>query len=131
MADKISDVMTPNPATCEPDDTVREAATAMKEGDFGAVVVCENDDVRGILTDRDIVIRVVAERQDPSTAKVRDAYTTDPTTLSPDAGIDDAVAAMREADVRRLPVVEGSKVVGIVSIGDLAVARDEKSALAD
>src|SRR4051812_8683537 len=112
MADKIRDVMTPNPATCEPEDSVQDAAKAMKDGDFGAVVVCENAEVRGILTDRDIVVRTVAEGEDPSSTKVREAYTTDPTTLSPDESIDDAVAAMRDADVRRLPVIEGSKVVG-------------------
>ena len=131
MAQTIRDVMTSNPATCKPDDSSVDAARAMRDGDFGAVVVVDNDQVRGILTDRDIVVRVVAEGKDPSSTEVRQAFTTDPTTLSPNASIDDAVAAMREANVRRVPVVEGSKVVGIVSIGDLAVARDEKSALAD
>ena len=131
MADKIRDVMTADPATFEPGDKVSDAAKAMSKGDFGAVVVCENDQVRGILTDRDIVVRAIAEGKDPKTTEIGAIFTTDPTTLSPDDGIDDAVTALREANVRRLPVVEGSRVVGIVSIGDLAVARDEKSALAD
>ena len=131
MTDSIRDVMTPDPATCEPADNVRDAAKAMSKGDFGAVVVCEDDQVRGILTDRDIVVRAVAEGKDPDATEVREVFTTDPTTLSPDDSVDDAVTAMREANVRRLPVVEGSAVAGIVSIGDLAVARDEKSALAD
>ena len=108
-----------------------DAAKAMKKGDFGAVVVCENDQVRGILTDRDIVVRAISEGKDPSSTRIGDVYTTGPNTLSPGDSIDDAVSAMREADVRRLPVVEDSRVVGIVSIGDLAVARDERSALAD
>jgi CBS domain-containing protein len=131
MADRIRDVMTPDPATCEPDDSIVEAARAMRDGDFGAVVVVENDQVRGILTDRDIVVRAVADGKDPGATEVGEVFTTDPTTLSPDDGIEDAVEAIRQADVRRLPVVDGTKIVGIVSIGDLAVARDERSALAD
>jgi CBS domain-containing protein len=131
MADSIRDVMTPNPRTFTPDQSLVEAARAMSEGDFGAVVVAGDGGVRGILTDRDIVVRAVAEGKDPSATKVSEAFTTEPTTLSPDDSLDDAVHALRESNVRRLPVVEGSEVVGIVSIGDLAQARDEKSALAD
>jgi CBS domain-containing protein len=131
MTEKIRDVMTPKPATVEPGDKVSDAAKAMRDGDFGAVVVVANDQVRGILTDRDIVVRAIAEGKDPATTQVEEVFTTDPTTLSPDDDIDDAVSALRDANVRRLPVVEDSQIVGIVSIGDLAVARDEKSALAD
>jgi len=123
--------MTPNPATCTPSDTVLDAARAMSEGDFGAVVVTEGGGVRGVLTDRDIVVRAVAEGKEPASTEIRDVFTTEPATLSPDDSLDRAVEALREAHVRRLPVVEGSEVVGIVSIGDLARARDEKSALAD
>jgi CBS domain-containing protein len=123
--------MTPDPATCRPSDTAFDAARAMSEGDFGAVVVAEEEGVRGILTDRDIVIRAVAEGRDPKTTEIGEIFTTEPTTLSPDQSLDDAVDSLRSSNVRRLPVVEGTKVVGIVSIGDLALARDEKSALAD
>ena len=131
MTASIREVMTESPATCTPSDRVLDAAQAMSKGDFGAVVVTENEAVRGILTDRDIVVRVVAEGKDPATTEIREAFTTEPATLSPGDSLDDAVATLREAHVRRLPVVEGSEVVGIVSIGDLALARDEKSALAD
>lgn len=132
MADRIREVMTEDPATCSPEDTALDAAKAMRDGDFGAVVVVgENEQVRGILTDRDIVVRVVADGRDPSAAPISEAFTTEPTTLAPDDSLDDAVDALREAHVRRLPVVEDDRVVGIVSIGDLAEARDEKSALAD
>ena len=132
MADAIRDLMTKEPATFRTDEPVREAAKAMSEGDFGAVVVCgEGDEVRGILTDRDIVVRVVAEGKDPASTPISAAFTTEPTTLAPEDSLDDAVDALRSAHVRRLPVVDGSHVVGIVSIGDLAEARDEKSALAD
>ncbi len=132
MAESIREVMTSNPATCKISDSARDAARAMSEGDFGAVVVTEDGgSVRGILTDRDIVVRAVAEGKDPASTEVREIFTTEPTTLSPDDSLDEAVEALREAHVRRLPVVEDSQVVGIVSIGDLAVARDEKSALAE
>jgi CBS domain-containing protein len=132
MPERIREVMTPDPATCTPNDSVRDAAQAMSEGDFGAVVVVEDGgDVRGILTDRDIVVRAVAEGKDPASTEVREVFTTEPATLRPDESIDDAVDALREANVRRLPVIEESNVIGIVSIGDLAQARDEGSALAD
>lgn len=132
MPETIREVMTPDPATCSVSDSAQDAARAMSEGDFGAVVVTEDGGgVRGILTDRDIVVRAVAEGKDPSATEVREIFTTEPTTLAPDDSLDEAVDALREAHVRRLPVVEGSEVVGIVSIGDLAQARDEKSALAD
>jgi CBS domain-containing protein len=133
MPDTIREVMTPDPARVKPDDLLIDAAKAMSRGDFGAVVVVDDEggNVRGILTDRDIVIRAVAESKDPGSTVVREVFTTEPTTLSPDDSLDQAVDALRESHVRRLPVVEGSEVVGIVSIGDLAQARDEKSALAD
>jgi CBS domain-containing protein len=131
MADSIRDVMTPDPATFTPDQPVAEAAKAMSTGDFGAVVVVEDGAVRGILTDRDIVVRAVAEGKDPTSTEIGEVFTTEPTTLAPDDSVDQAVDALRDGHVRRLPVVEGSEVVGIVSIGDLAQARDERSALAD
>jgi CBS domain-containing protein len=132
-AESIRDVMTPDPATCMTDETALDAALAMSRGDFGAVVVVapQGEEVRGIVTDRDIVVRGVAEGKDPKATRISEIFTTEPTTLSPEDTLDEAVDALREAHVRRLPVVEDSHVVGIVSIGDLAKARDEKSALAD
>lgn len=132
MAEKIRDVMTKDPATCRTEDTALDAARAMRDGDFGSIVVVdESGDVRGILTDRDIVVRCVAEASIPAETKISEIFTTEPTTLSPQDSIDDAVQALRDSHVRRLPVVEDGRVVGIVSIGDLAEARDEESALAD
>jgi CBS domain-containing protein len=132
MPNTIREVMTPDPATFTPQDSVRDAAQAMSRGDFGAVVIVENGgEVRGILTDRDIVVRGVAEGKDPGSTEIREVFTTEPTTLAPDDSLDEAVDALREAHVRRLPVVEETRVIGIVSIGDLAQARDEKSALGD
>ncbi|HEX8753674.1 MAG TPA: CBS domain-containing protein [Solirubrobacterales bacterium] len=131
MSETIREVMTRDPATCSAEDTAAEAAKAMRDGDFGAVVVLEGEEVRGILTDRDIVVRGVAEERDPKSIRVGEISTPNPATLSPQDSVERAVEVLREAHVRRLPVVEGKEVVGIVSIGDLAEARDERSALAE
>jgi CBS domain-containing protein len=132
MANKVSDVMTRDPATCSTDDPLVDAAKAMRDGDFGAVIVTQGDAVHGILTDRDIVVRAVADGKDVTSTTVGDACTANPATLSPDDDISDAIARVREQDVRRLPVVDDDgRPVGIVSLGDLAVERDEDSALAD
>ena len=132
MAENIQEVMTRDPATVTGDDTALDAAKAMRDGDFGAIVVVgDGGEVRGILTDRDIVVRCIADEKIPAETKVSEVFTTEPTTLSADDSLDAAVDALRRANVRRLPVVEDGRVVGIVSIGDLAEARDEKSALAD
>lgn len=130
MAQTIRDVMTTNPVTVEADRPVTEAARRMRENDTGAIVVLDNGKVAGIVTDRDIAVRVVAEEKDSSTP-VREAYSADLQTLSPDDTLDKAVQIMRERAIRRLPVVERDKPVGIVSLGDLAMERDQASALAD
>src|SRR5215210_2516341 len=131
MAQSIRDVMTQDPECVSSDTTVVEAAKLMRDKDFGAILCMDDDQVSGILTDRDIAVRIVAEGQDPNSASVGDIATKDPDTLSPDDSVDDAIKLVREKNVRRVPVVEGAKPVGIVSIGDLAVERDEDSALAD
>ena len=133
MADKtVSDVMTESPKTVSPDDTVVDAAKAMAENDFGAIPVVDGDELTGILTDRDITVRVVAEGKDPSDVKVGDIATTgDLATVEPDSSIDEAVKAMKEKDVRRVVVTEGAKPVGIVSLGDLAAKVNEDSVLGD
>jgi CBS domain-containing protein len=131
MADTIRDVMTETPATVEPSATVQEAAKLMAEKHIGNVLVVENGEVQGIVTDRDIVVRVVAEGEGPD-ASVREACTTDLETLSPDDSIDDAIKKMKQGNIRRLPVADDDgKPAGIVSLGDLARAKDSDSALAD
>jgi len=131
MAATVSEVMTPEPTTCGPHDSALDAAKAMREGCFGAVVVAEGGDVRGILTDRDIVVRGIAAGKDPAATEIEEICTAEVTTLSPEDSVDRAVEALRQSHVRRLPVVDGREVIGIVSIGDLALARDERSALAE
>jgi CBS domain-containing protein len=108
-----------------------EAARVMREADVGPVLVVDDGRVAGILTDRDIVVRAIADGRDPQSTPVREACSADLVTLSPDQDIDDAARLMREHDVRRLPVVQDGRPVGILALGDLAVERDSDSALAD
>lgn len=132
MAERIRDVMTTNPQTLPESTTVREAAETMRANDIGDVVVVDDDGkLSGILTDRDTVVRVVAEGRDPGATRIGDIASRELTAVSPDDPVERAVQLMRERAIRRLPVVERNKVVGIVSIGDLALDRDPDSALAD
>jgi CBS domain-containing protein len=130
VADTIREVMTENPSTVEASATVQDAAQLMDKEDIGNVLVVENGEVQGIVTDRDIVVRVIAKGNGPD-ASVREAATTDVQTLSPGDSIEDAIKQMEQGNVRRLPVVDDGKPVGIVSLGDLAKAKDQDSALAD
>jgi CBS domain-containing protein len=131
MAQSIREVMTADPRTVEAGATCVDAAREMRDGDLGSVVVVENGAVAGVITDRDIVVRVVADGTDPGSAKVRDAATMSPVTLTVDQSVDDAIRTMREQDIRRIPVVQDNRPAGIVSLGDLAIERDTDSALAD
>ena len=131
MAQSIREVMTADPQTVSSDATLEEAAREMQSDDIGAVLVTDNGDVAGILTDRDIVVRAIAEGRDPSSTKVGDVATREVQTLTPDSSVDDAIKLVREQNVRRIPVVEDGRPAGIVSIGDLAIERDTDSALAD
>jgi CBS domain-containing protein len=123
--------MTPDPVVVEADATLEEAARAMAENDIGAEIVIDGDRVAGIVTDRDIVVRAVAEGRIPGETPVREVCTTDIVTVEPDARVDEVIRMMRERDIRRVPVVEGDEPVGIVTIGDLAVERDPDSTLGD
>ena len=123
--------MTASPRCCDSSATVTEAAKEMKGGDVGAILVTESDVLTGIVTDRDIVLRAVADGRDPDGTTVTDVCTSDPATLSPDEELGDAVRRVKEANIRRLPVVEDGKPVGILSLGDLAERLDPESVLAD
>ena len=131
MAQTVQDVMTRNPRTLDAGASIQEAARIMRDEDIGDVIVTDGDRVCGIETDRDIVVRAVADGKDPSQCKLRDVASMEPTTISPTDSIDDAIRIMREKAVRRLPVCERGRAVGIVSLGDLAMERDQKSVLAD
>ncbi len=120
---QISDIMTPNPRTVQPGDTVQAAAQAMDELNVGVLPVCDGDTLIGLVTDRDIVVRSVSAGQDPRTATVADAMTADPRTLRTNDSPEDAISMMEEHQLRRVPVLDADgKVAGIVSLGDLAAA---------
>ena len=123
--------MTRNPRTVDAGDTIVDAARAMADADIGDVVVLEDGQVTGIVTDRDIAVRAIAEGRDPESTSVGDVCTTGVETIDPGASVDDALRLMREHDIRRLPVVKNGRPVGILSLGDLAVEREPDSTLAD
>jgi CBS domain-containing protein len=132
MNDNIRDIMTPNPHTIQPSASVLDAAQIMRKSDVGDVIVVEGKRLFGILTDRDIVVRALAEGRDPESTRVSDICSRELTTVQATASVGTVVRTMREKAVRRLPVVEETgEVVGIVSLGDVAVGRDRHSALAD
>jgi CBS domain-containing protein len=129
MAQYLREIMTQRPVTVETGDTVTAAARSMRDGNIGVVVVLESGQVQGVLTDRDIVVRALAEGRDPARTSVGEVCSKELTTLAPTDTIEDAVKIMRDKAIRRLPVVEGGRPVGIVSLGDLAVDRDPASVL--
>ena len=131
MAQTVADVMTRNPATVERAASAAEAARLMARGDMGDVIVLDNGTVVGVVTDRDIAVRLVAEEKDPRTPVAEIISDQDLVTVAPDMPLDQVVGLMRKHSVRRLPVLQKGRAVGIVSLGDLAMERDEGSALAD
>jgi CBS domain-containing protein len=116
----IRDVMTTNPRTLSPEDSIQNAARIMRDEDTGAVPVVEGGRPVGMLTDRDIVIRAVADGGQLN-RPVREIVTTGVVCVTPEMSTREANELMSEHQVRRLPVVEGDRLVGIVSLGDLAV----------
>lgn len=127
----VGDFMTTRLVTMDADDTLTAAAQEMRDSAIGDVVVIDGDDVIGIVTDRDITVRGVAEERDPNRTTLREISSTHLVTVSQ---YDDVVAAadlMRTYAVRRLPVMDGGRLIGLISIGDLAVEREPQSVLAD
>ena len=132
MNDDIRDIMTPSPHTIQSSESVMNAAQLMRKSDIGDVIVVEGNRLFGILTDRDIVVRVLAEGRDPGVTPVSDICSRELATVRPTDSVGTVVRVMREKAIRRLPVVEESgEVIGVVSLGDVAVERDRHSTLAD
>jgi CBS domain-containing protein len=123
---QIRDLMTSNPATCESSTTVVEAAKHMAQKDVGPIPVVDGDRLVGIVTDRDIVLRVVAEGRDPSSTTVGEIASKQLETVSPDEDLDLALRKMASAQVRRLPVVENERLVGIVAQADVARQGEDR-----
>jgi CBS domain-containing protein len=131
MTQKIRDLMGQKQlVTVDRDDPILKAAQRMKDADVGDVIVKDGTGMVGILTDRDIVVRALAEGLEPAVTTVDRICSKDLATLSPDDEVDHAIALMRKKAVRRVPIVQDGQPVGILSIGDLAQERDPRSALA-
>src|SRR5918995_158991 len=110
----VADVMTTNPIVLDSDAPLAEAARAMRDSDIGDMIVLDEGAVCGIATDRDIVVRAIAAGKDPATTAFGDVCIRDLTTLAPESPVDDAVRLIREKALRRLPVLEGDRSVGVV-----------------
>ncbi len=131
MTQSIREVMTYQPVTVPATASITDAARVMRDEGIGDVIVMRDRVVAGILTDRDIAVRAVADDLDPQHMEVETICSSDLITLRPTDEIEDALSTMRHRALRRLPVVaDDGRPVGIVSLGDLAVARDPESALA-
>lgn len=132
MAQTIAEIMTSdNLATVERTESAAEAALRMAAADAGNVLVLENGTFSGILTDRDITIRLVADDKSPTTPVSEIVSDTDVVTVTPQTTIDQAIELIRTRSVRRLPILKRGRAVGVVSLGDLAMERDPRSAVAD
>jgi CBS domain-containing protein len=132
MAQTIQEVMTTNPLTVDANATTTEIAQVMRDNDIGDVIVTRDGEVQGIVTDRDIVVRALADHPQPSEVNAGEIASPDVVCLHPTDTVEDAVRTVREKAIRRVPVVdERGRPVGIVSLGDLAMERDPDSALSD
>jgi CBS domain-containing protein len=131
MARTVQEVMTPGPVTMAAGFRLNDAAKRMKDRNIGDVIVLDGAVVCGVVTDRDIVVRAVAEGLDPKSTTLGDICSRELVTVAPHDSVKDAVKLMREHALRRLVVLDGYNPVGIVSIGDLAIERDAGSALAE
>lgn len=120
MAQRVRDIMTENPVSVRPDSQVVEAARLMASEDVGSLPVVDGDRLVGVVTDRDITVRVVAEGRDAGATTVGDIASSDPVTVEPDSDLDEALREMARNQVRRIPVVEGDRLVGIVAQADVA-----------
>lgn len=130
MAQLVRDIMTPDPVTFPADATVGSAAQAMRDRDIGDVLVVDGDQLRGLVTDRDIVVRGLADRDDLSDCHLSDVCSTQLVTATPDEDADTAIDRMRDNAVRRIPVLDNGRPIGVLSLGDVAIDRDTRSALA-
>lgn len=128
----VADVMTTNVIGLPTGASVSEAAELMRDNGIGDVIVLDDGRVKGVITDRDLAIRVLAEHREPANTTVADVCSADVVSVSPDAPVTEAVSLMRDRAVRRLPVISSDgQAQGMISIGDLAMTEDPTSALAD
>ena len=131
MSRTVGDVMTKDPKTLDEGAPLVAAAKLMRDDDIGTVIVTSGDEVRGILTDRDIVIRAVADDRDLAEVTVGEVCSPSVTTTTADEPVDQALRTMEQENVRRLPVIDGGRPVGLVSLGDLSEVTDTGNTMRD
>jgi len=126
MTNSVRDAMTEDPRSIGKSVSVVEAARLMREQDIGSLPITDDDQLIGMITDRDITTRVVAEAADPKITSVEGVYSRDLISVEPDNDLDEALRLMARHQVRRLPVVENGRLVGIVAQADIALRQNEK-----
>lgn len=120
---KVRDIMTQNIFSVDEQESVIKASQIMRDANVGSVPVRSGDEIVGIITDRDIVLRNVADNQDVSNTSCKDIMSEQVVTCSPDMDVNEVSNLMAENQIRRIPVVENGKIIGMVSLGDLATQR--------
>ena len=128
MAKSVRDAMTGDPRSIGATASVVEAARLMREAHIGSLPITDGDKLVGMITDRDITTRVVAEAADPKATSVGDVYSQDLISVEPDDDLREALQLMARHQVRRLPVVENDRLVGIVAQADIALKDNDKTA---
>ena len=127
----LSEIMTSDLVTCSPNDTLAQVALRMQSEDIGCCPVVEEDFLVGMITDRDITVRSAAKGLDPNQQQVREIMTTNVISAHPSMSMEDACRLMSENQIRRLPVVENDRLVGMVALADLAIDFEEAEMLAE
>lgn len=127
----LGEVMTAELVTCSPNDTVSQAAQKLQRENVGSCPVVDDGTLVGILTDRDITTRAVAKGYDVNSKTVGDIMTRDPITADPSMSLEDACLLMSDNQIRRLPIVEDNRLVGIISLADLAMDVEEEEIVAE
>jgi CBS domain-containing protein len=130
MAPQVREVMTLGPVTVAPDTPVWEVARVMRDRNIGAVLVVDGGRLRGLVTDRDLTVRILADAQDACVRTVAEACSGNVVCVAPEDDVDRAVQLMRGKALRRLPVVDDGQPVGIITLGDVAVEQDPTCVLA-
>lgn len=124
---KVKEIMSKDIASICSDDSVEKAARLMKEYDVGSIPVCSDDEVVGIVTDRDITLRAATQGQTAGDKKVRDVMSSGPVVGSPEMDVNDAAKIMSEKQIRRLPIVENNHLVGMVALGDISTTPSQQN----
>jgi CBS domain-containing protein len=121
MTQSVREIMTPNPTSVRPESAVIEAVRLMEAEDVGSLPVVDGDELVGVVTDRDIALRVVGAGKDPGATTVGEIQSSGPVAVGPDQDLSEALREMAKHQVRRLPVVDGRRLVGVVAQADVAL----------